>query len=513
MTKAEKKLRTFRVAKSNLIATLLCLAFLLICFNYSLKINLWGDEAYSLLLVEKSWQQIFTNFDVHLPTYYFFLKILVSIFGDSNELLLRLLHSILFSVGLFFGYKTILFLSKSSKKSLLVLLSAIVSPTFVFYATNLRMYPILFLLSMFYIFRLSQIILKNELLTKKDWTIYLIAASCLIIIDYPGIIVFLIGTGLLFFKFLKLRLPKYILLALSPILSLLIYYFHLLPEIKGILAWKTTISSQIGVNYTSLFDFAKWVYSAFRPVFDLFSSSQKNILLALVFPVVFASGLFLSLSLFLVKRKKKAALNIFIVSCFAFYWLIAIFSSHALTRVFLPALFFMPAFLILANPYLPKIIVKFNMILFSLLLLTNFFQVLNPTLNLYSSVPYKTISADSAEIAKREEIENIYFSDNSLNNQSIKRYLEKSGSSLKISMVSSDFKSDSLTKGDFIFVSHMGENNNFVDYHKFPKDYQVTNIKNYIKLAAMPYNPFWKKQITDKAFQEYAVSIYLVKVK
>jgi hypothetical protein len=59
----------------------------------------------------------------------------------------------------------------------------------------------------------------------------------------------------------------------------------------------------------------------------------------------------------------------------------------------------------------------------------------------------------------------------------------------------------------------MGENNKFLDYKTFTNDYQVINVKNYINLDNLPYNNFWIKQIKERAFQEYAISLYVVRKK
>ena len=379
------------------------------------------------------------------------------------------------------------------------------------------MYAVLFFFSMWYIFRVAVIIAKNESPTKQEWALYLIASSCLILTDYPGIAVFFVGSILIIFKFSQLKNSNFIFLALSPVAILLIYSIHVTHALSSILSWPTNSGPNILISKFSIFELAKWGYNAFRPVFDLFSPAQKNMLLALVFPGFFALALSLALfyTLSKVRRNYQGILVVF-MAIFAFYWVISIPSGHSITRAFLPSLFLMPAFLLLASSWLPHPLAKVNKVLFALAIITNIPHASNPTFRLYNIIPYKAIASDSILIAKKENLNNIFLSGNSLNNLSIKRYIENSNNlQLDISMIPPNFKSDLLNKGDFLFISHMGENNRFLDYKTFINDYgkKVLNIKNYVLLDNLPYNKLWKRQIKEIGFQEYAVSIYVVRGK
>jgi hypothetical protein len=64
-----------------------------------------------------------------------------------------------------------------------------------------------------------------------------------------------------------------------------------------------------------------------------------------------------------------------------------------------------------------------------------------------------------------------------------------------------------------IFISHIKENDKFIDVKSLAtqlnKEFQ--EIKVYVDLQNLPYNSLWKKRITDRANQHYAIETYLLK--
>jgi len=117
-------------------------------------------------------------------------------------------------------------------------------------------------------------------------------------------------------------------------------------------------------------------------------------------------------------------------------------------------------------------------------------------------------------MAEKEKVDKIYFSGNSLNNLSIMRYIKNmEPQSLNTSLIPPNYQPDFLQQGDFLFVSHMGEKNQFVSYKTFQEDFgkKVINLKNYVPFATLPYNKLWKRQIRERGKQDYAVSIYVVR--
>jgi hypothetical protein len=76
---------------SPLIWLVLPITFFAVCFNYAVRLNLWGDEAFSLMVANLGLGH--QDLDAHhLPTYYWLLAAAVRILGDSQEVLLRMVH-------------------------------------------------------------------------------------------------------------------------------------------------------------------------------------------------------------------------------------------------------------------------------------------------------------------------------------------------------------------------------------------------------------------------------------
>lgn len=476
------------------------------CLNYSFKLNLWGDEAYSLNLIEKSWQQIYSTVDVHLPTYYFGLKVLTSIFEITNELTLRLIHAAVFSAGLFVGYQIVFRLSNSGKKALSLLLVSIVSPSFIFYATNLRMYAPLFLLAMIYLFYLIKFFRRDLAVTKKDWFLYSLSSSALILSDYPGIILFLVGSALLAWKLVEVKKIKLISLSLTPLLTLVVYLPLLLTLSSSFLNRKLT---SFPIPNLSFLEFGKLIYERLNPSFDLFVVSQPNPFLALVVPVLFTLGLFVNNFIFLSQKKFQTKFNLVIVVTLGFYWILAIPFGQIASRVFLPSLFFLPACLLFMTPFLPKFMNRVNIILLFCLFGSSLLQVIQPTLRFYSLIPYKSVASETLKLAQTENTNHILLTDNSLNQLSIRRYIDKSKSS-RIQTMFMPTKLGAVLPDSFILVSHLGESRNFFNVKKLEKKYQVRPAKKYIELASLPFNSVRKTQIKDRAFQDYAIILYIV---
>ena len=79
--------------------------FLLIAAGYGAALNLWGDEACALNVATKPVGEILAADPFHLPTYYLLLQPLVGFFPPGNELPLRLIHALIFSIGLGFCWR------------------------------------------------------------------------------------------------------------------------------------------------------------------------------------------------------------------------------------------------------------------------------------------------------------------------------------------------------------------------------------------------------------------------
>ena len=79
--------------------------FFLISARYGAGLNPWGDEAYALNVAAKSVGEILAADPFHMPTYYLLLHPIVGFFPPGNELPLRLIHALIFSIGLGFCWR------------------------------------------------------------------------------------------------------------------------------------------------------------------------------------------------------------------------------------------------------------------------------------------------------------------------------------------------------------------------------------------------------------------------
>ncbi|MEM9275979.1 MAG: hypothetical protein AAGA80_23915, partial [Cyanobacteria bacterium P01_F01_bin.143] len=146
-------------------------------------------------------------------------------------------------------------------------------------------------------------------------------------------------------------------------------------------------------------------------------------------------------------------------------------------------------------------------------------EIISPTLRLYNLIPYEQIATDALVAAKNQEVDFILLSNNSLNLLSIERYLKQQLANesteevqvIQLENIMLETMNNQLNY-PAIFVSHMKEGDKFKDVKLISeglgKSFQ--EIKGYIKLQELPYNPLWKKRVTNSAQQAYAVQSYLL---
>jgi hypothetical protein len=228
------------------------IAFSLFCWHYAKQITLWGDEAFSLLYYDRNFLSSVEG-DVHLPTYYWILKQILTLFNEPSELVLRMFHVIPFIIGLLFGIFVIQRIFKNFSLIYLVLTITITLPNFIFYATNLRMYSLLFMMEMIFIDAISRI-LTNKKATSNYQLLWLLSSGfALLFVDYSSII------------------------SISPLIFLAIISIK---SIKAIISWDIQASS--GIQGMSFLELAKWLYLACRPVFDLiYPASLPTVIVSL----------------------------------------------------------------------------------------------------------------------------------------------------------------------------------------------------------------------------------------
>ena len=105
------------------------------------------------------------------------------------------------------------------------------------------------------------------------------------------------------------------------------------------------------------------------------------------------------------------------------------------------------------------------------LVLVNLYQALLPTYRLDSATPYRQIADDVVAASAAEGIETVMASDNSLNVESIFRYMRQHVASRGIRLLTvTDAelvrRAAELGGRPFLFISHMGGGGPFVDIHQ-----------------------------------------------
>ena len=153
------------------VAGLLFLVFSVI----NLTSSIWFDESYSAYLVRGNFGEIWnmTAMDVHPPLYYFALKMWSSIFGTS-DFALRFM-------SIFFGLVAIVFIFHAVKRwfgtktAILATLFAAISPMFIRYGQEMRMYTMVLLIVAVATYVLSLALEKGaEKAGRKWWILYAI---------------------------------------------------------------------------------------------------------------------------------------------------------------------------------------------------------------------------------------------------------------------------------------------------------------------------------------------------
>ncbi len=206
-----------------LLGLILVLATLLRLFNLT-AISLWHDEAFSALLINYNWQEMFyrIGLDVHPPFYYVLLRLWADLFGHSLWALR--------GFSAFFGIATVwagyAFVKVAFKKENLALAAALllaVNPFQIQYVTEARMYTLGTFLLM-----LSAYFLVKAFESKKFrfWLGFILTTSAAMYTHYY-LFFSILGIGLFalyyLFKNYRFELKQYSQLVLSYIFVLLLY--------------------------------------------------------------------------------------------------------------------------------------------------------------------------------------------------------------------------------------------------------------------------------------------------
>ena len=488
---------------------LLLAVFLFLCWHYASGLNLWGDEAYSLGFVEG---RITYADPSHLPTYYTLLKWLTSLVPGTNELALRMVHAVAFAVGLSFGAMAVQRLTRSAGIAVVSLGVAVLLPEFHFYATNLRMYPLIFLAAMANIDAVSRLAEDDGIPSSARLAWYLASGAALVAIDFPGLLYLGIGAACLASKWLRTGHVRLIPILALPLLPLAGFFVANGSLVADLLRWSP--DSDEAAVLASAFDFLKSTYLRFRPGLELVYAAPLPTPLALFLaPAIFAVVLLCAFRQAVDGRGRSS--TELLIPLLALSWIILVPTGFTFTRIFLPSQFFMVVVLVRATRSPPKALGTVAAIATVVLVLVNLHQVVIPAYKLDSVIPYKQIAGDVAALSETAGIETVLVSNNSLNVESIARYLDRHTLNrpirfLAVSDAELARRATELNGRPFLFISHMGGRGPLVDIHRLTQRTPEL-VRGYVPLGDLSYNDFWKRRYTERALQPDAIDVWIVR--
>jgi hypothetical protein len=490
--------------------------FFLIAARYGAALNLWGDEAYALNVAAKSVGEILAADPFHLPTYYLLLHPFVGFFPAGNELPLRLIHALIFSIGLGFCWRIARLLLGRGWALWGVMILTILLPNYIFYATNIRMFALLFAASMAFLWTAFRL-LTPGVPKRRAIAWHLLAALLCALVDWPGLLL----VGITWLALLLLR--RRWLLARSwcnrrtvAVLGGLAVTAALLlrePLWNLIVAWPS--SARAAAGGLGLGALAKTLFFSSRPLLDLVYPPVDPLLL---------NGL---LWLLLLLAVGVAAVVLWrggderqrLVLLLAFSWLVAAPFGLAVTRVFLPAQFFLLLSLALA---LQRLIQEqrrpLALLLWSCLIavaLANLQQASFPTLRLYSRIPFAAITRDAiAAAAGDRSLATIAVSRHTLNALSLERFARPQlAPSQQLRLLDGRPVCNSFPRGTFVYVQLMAEDGEDSDPRRICGEgvaVQVETLRAYVPFAELGYNRLWNGNLKDRG--EAAARLQLVTI-
>jgi hypothetical protein len=487
--------------------------FFLITARYGAALNLWGDEAYSLNVAAKSVGEILAADPFHLPTYYLLLHPVVGFFPAGNELALRLIHALIFGIGLGFCWRIARSLLGRGWALWGVMILTILLPNYIFYATNIRMFALLFAASMALLWTAFRLLTPG--VDKRRATAWhLLAALVCALVDWPGLLL----VGITWLALLLLR-RRWLLargwcngrtLAMLGALAAIALLVLREPLWRLIVAWPS--SARAAAGGPGLGALAKTLFFSTRPLLDM------------VYPPVYPLLLNLLLWLLLVLAVGGAAVVLWrggderqrLVVLLAFSWLVAAPFGLAVTRVFLPAQFFLLLSLAIALQRLiqeqrrPLVLLLWSCLI--AVALANLQQAIFPTLRLYSRIPFAAIAKDAVAAADDRNLATIAVSRHTLNALSLERFARPQlAPSQQLHLLDSKPVCNSFPRGTFVYVQLMEEDGDDSDPRRICGEgmaVQVETLRAYVPFAELDYNRLWEGNLKDRG--EAAARLRLV---
>ena len=487
---------------------LILLAFLLIAARYASAIELWGDEAFSLLCAGRDWHQMFQSCDAHFPTYYdlqlrpMLWALSSPLSAAKSDLALRMLHVPVFAIGL--GFCWLIGREQLRNRGLLIglMVSIILLPNYIFYAVNIRMYALLFSCSMAFAWACFRVLVPGRVPLKSK-VLYALTGLSVSLVDYPGLFLFVITTLFLLVIHVLAGFSRRGRLALSCFaVSLLVASgVFLRDQLQGVMQWPGFASMALVDG--DLKSLLKFVFFAIRPFLDLIYPPASPLFLNVLLWLLIGLALVWSLTSLIRQGGKTNYLIVF----FSTYWLILSPVGLAFTRVALPAQFFAMLSIVLAVE--KSLSLRRSWIAFGLTLgllsigAFNLWEAVFPTLRLYSRIPYQQIAHDALASARQGKIDLIVISRHTLNALSVDRYLRPAADSeIEVMLADPRPTCGSFPGKRFVYVQLMpedGEASDPVEACKDIRKVEIQNIKNYVAFESLGYNRLWIGSLADKA--------------
>jgi len=299
---------------------------------------------------------------------------------------------------------------------------------------------------------------------------------------------------------------------LVPLLPLLAFLLANPSLFADLLRWRPEEEPSIvsAGSFTAL----KLSYLALRPGLDLVYAAPLPSTVALMLPpALFAVILLAAFRQAVGARGQSSGEPL--IPLLALCWIVLVPTGFTFTRIFLPSQFFMVVVLIRAIYSRGAVLRGAASVATVVLVLVNLYQAVLPTYRLDSMAPYRQIADDVAAASAAYSVDTVMASDNSLNVQSIFRYMRQHPASRGIRLLTVNDaelgrRAAELGGRPFLFISHMGGGGSFVDIHQL-SERAPQLVRGYVALRELPYNNLWKRRYAERAGQPDAVDVWIVR--
>jgi hypothetical protein len=367
----------------------------------------------------------------------------------------------------------------------------------------------MFVTSMAFIDAVSRL-LASEAQAARGMLVWLaISGTALVCSDYAAVFYYIAGFVMVGLYSMARRCVKPLLVVAVPGLVFAIVTALTFSNILAIKNWD--VEGYQGPALGGFSALAKWLYLACRPALDLIHQAPLPLPLALGFPLILIGLIFLASWQLWGQANSLVSPQGWLLVV-ALLWVPFILTGYSFTRLFLPSQFFMVSILGWWSLTTANWLKYAGLISLGLLLVLNLSQAISPKLKPYSLIPFRAIATDLVDYGQAHDINQVLLSNNSLNTLSIEHYIHQLAGSdpLQTKRVDRAEATAILEQNQgmpFLFVSHMGENGQFLDVKTLPiQDRKLLN--SYVSLAGLPYNSLWLKRYSDGAGQSHIVQTY-----